>query len=365
MRLITRILILALFAASVLLMTGCEKSDPAAPSDAVIVVTASPGNISLDDLDPNGEAKATIRAEVFNAEGNPKSGVGIRFSTDIGRMESGGDSIKTDGSGIAEDKLIVSEDDEDSEATVTAASGSIAGTVSVGVGAANEPPIALFTMDPSTAKAYTGTCPPPAGSPPNVCVFFDGREGFAGSQDSDGRIVSYKWTIVPQFGAAETIEGPDPLVHGSFFRSFAQEQSVSVTLEVTDDDGATSLPTSDFLAVVGNLEPVADAGSDTQAQLGNLGGAGAVVSFDASASFDPDGVIVGYQWDFDDGIIAPVSPVAQANHNYAFAGTFFPVLKVYDNGNGIKLPTPFFWEYDDGKTSEDSRQVVIIDPNAP
>jgi PKD repeat protein len=50
--------------------------------------------------------------------------------------------------------------------------------------------------------------------------------------------------------------------------------------------------------------------------------------FDGSASFDPDGTIVSYDWDFGDGVVA-AGPTA--THTYAAIGTFTARLTVTDN----------------------------------
>lgn len=52
------------------------------------------------------------------------------------------------------------------------------------------------------------------------------------------------------------------------------------------------------------------------------------VEFDGSASYDPDGTIVSYDWDFGDGVVAS-GPTAA--HTYAAIGTFTPRLTVTDN----------------------------------
>jgi glucose/arabinose dehydrogenase len=56
---------------------------------------------------------------------------------------------------------------------------------------------------------------------------------------------------------------------------------------------------------------------------------GATVTFDASASNDPDGRIVTYAWDFGDS--APVGSGMVTSHGYAGAGTYLARLTVTDN----------------------------------
>jgi PKD repeat protein len=55
-----------------------------------------------------------------------------------------------------------------------------------------------------------------------------------------------------------------------------------------------------------------------------------LVSFDASASSDPDGVIVRYDWDFGDGTVQEDGP-AQVSHTYTTIGTFTATVTVTDN----------------------------------
>lgn len=67
----------------------------------------------------------------------------------------------------------------------------------------------------------------------------------------------------------------------------------SVTLTVTDDDGATDNISKTVM--VSNVTPVADAGADHRAHIGES------VTFDGGGSHDPDGTIVSYSWTFGDG----------------------------------------------------------------
>ena len=70
------------------------------------------------------------------------------------------------------------------------------------------------------------------------------------------------------------------------------------------------------------------------------------VSFNASASSDPDGTIVSYSWDFGDGATgAGVSP----NHTYGSAGNYTATLTVADN---------------DSATDSSSRLIQVTEPPA-
>lgn len=60
------------------------------------------------------------------------------------------------------------------------------------------------------------------------------------------------------------------------------------------------------------------------------------VSFDGSASSDPDGSIAGFSWDFGDGGRATT---ASASHAYASAGTFVARLTVTDNNSSTGTTT--------------------------
>ena len=54
------------------------------------------------------------------------------------------------------------------------------------------------------------------------------------------------------------------------------------------------------------------------------------ITFDASSSYDPDGTIVSYEWDFDDGNTAMGKIV---NHAYSSAGEYTVTLTVTDNSS--------------------------------
>jgi len=58
------------------------------------------------------------------------------------------------------------------------------------------------------------------------------------------------------------------------------------------------------------------------------------VSFDGSASFDPDGTIVGYAWDFGDG---STGSGAIPSHSYSVAGIYSVKLNVTDNSGSTAV----------------------------
>ncbi len=90
-----------------------------------------------------------------------------------------------------------------------------------------------------------------------------------------------------------------------------------------------------------NVPPVAVAGEDREAV------AGSPITFDGSASSDPDGEVVAWDWDFGDG--AP-GEGEQPTHTYREPGTWTVTLTVTD---------------DDGDTATDTLEVRVNAPPVP
>lgn len=78
----------------------------------------------------------------------------------------------------------------------------------------------------------------------------------------------------------------------------------------------------------------------------NAAAAGTAVSFDASASSDPDGTIATYSWNFGDRTTTGTA-AATTSHTYAAPGTYSVTLTVTDNG---------------GKTGSISHPVTVAAP---
>jgi PKD repeat protein len=60
------------------------------------------------------------------------------------------------------------------------------------------------------------------------------------------------------------------------------------------------------------------------------------VSFDGTASYDPDGTIVGYAWDFGD---RSTGSGGTSTHGYSIAGTYAVRLNVTDNSGSTQVST--------------------------
>ncbi|MCW8876820.1 MAG: glycosyl hydrolase family 18 protein [Kangiellaceae bacterium] len=135
----------------------------------------------------------------------------------------------------------------------------------------------------------------------------------AGSNDPDGTITSYSWN----FGDGNASEQADP------DHSYANAGEYNVTLTVTDDQGlSNSSSTTASISSDGNQSPTANANGPYAATLGSG------ITFSSSGSFDPDGDITSYAWDFGDG---NNSSLANPTHNYANIGSYTVTLTVTDN----------------------------------
>ncbi len=83
------------------------------------------------------------------------------------------------------------------------------------------------------------------------------------------------------------------------------------------------------LSVVADQPPVASfTESATTAPTGTA------ITFDASASHDPDGTIVSYSWNFGDGMTATG---VTTSHSYAIAGSYMVTLTVTDNSGSTGM----------------------------
>src|SRR2546425_663560 len=156
-----------------------------------------------------------------------------------------------------------------------------------------QPPVASFTATPNPAIV---------GSP----VAFDA----SGSSDPDGNIVSYAWDFGDSTGGSGVTVAHTYLTFGTF----------NATLTVTDNE---SFAATAYRHIVVRAPPIASFTATPNPAV-----VGASVTFDASTSFDPDGTIVSYTWEFGD---ATGGSGVVATHSYANPGVLAVNLTVLDN----------------------------------
>jgi thermitase len=154
----------------------------------------------------------------------------------------------------------------------------------------------------------------------------------AASSDSDGVIVDYEWR-----------EGSNVLAFEASPSVFLSVGIHTLTLRVTDDDGATGTDTV-VVTVNPNLPPVANAGPDQAVTDTNADGS-ELVLLNGSASSDPDGSVVSYQWLEGATVLATVASASVP----LTIGTHTLTLRVTDN---------------DGATATDT-VVVFVNANLP
>jgi MYXO-CTERM domain-containing protein len=153
------------------------------------------------------------------------------------------------------------------------------------------------------------------------------------SGDPDGTITAYSWS----FGDGSPANNGPVVTH-----TYSESGTFIATLTVTDDRGAIVQDTA--IVTVGtpsNRVPMADAGANRIAHLNTP------ASFDARGSFDTDGTLVAFAWDFGDG---QSGTGVQVQHTYADLGTYLVRLTVTD---------------DRGATSEDFLLVTVGPATVP
>ena len=168
---------------------------------------------------------------------------------------------------------------------------------------------AALNYDAVPNQVPTAVINGPVSGTEDIAISFDGLN----STDDDSDPLTYQWN----FGDGTTAAG------ASATHSYTAGGNYIVTL-VVNDGKASSAPASAALTINEvNDPPVADAGADQSAQVGQA------VSFNAAGSYDIDDGIATYLWEFGDGTDA-TEPIT--SHSYAAAGGYTAKLTVTDVG---------------------------------
>ncbi|MCO6437214.1 MAG: PKD domain-containing protein [Phycisphaerae bacterium] len=164
----------------------------------------------------------------------------------------------------------------------------------------NQVPVAVATAD-----RYAGNAP--------LNVVFSAR----GSYDPDGVIGNVEWLFSDgghAYGATA-------------YRTFTTTELKTVTLKCYDARGGIGITEITINVGGTNLPPVAQASAAP-----TNGSAPLVVQFSSNGSYDLDGNIVSYSWDFGD-VFGARSSQPDPVHVYKYAGTYTARLTVTDDNN--------------------------------
>lgn len=199
----------------------------------------------------------------------------------------------------------------------------------------NQPPVANITGPPT---GYT-----------NQTILFSAKNSY----DSDGYIVGYRWDF-----DNDGLFDVDWLDETIVIHTYSAPGSYTVKLQIEDNDGEIS--TYSYVIDIIPLEPDQ---YPPVAQIEINLEEGIVInesiSFDASGSYDSDGVIVSYLWDFDDeNTSILVNPV----HSYTQPGNYTVTLTATDD-DGLTSAAAVTISVKDNETVEpepEERELPVI-----
>ena len=174
----------------------------------------------------------------------------------------------------------------------------------------------------------TVSAPPVTNVPPTASISANPVSGVAplstafsgaNSRDTDGSIVSYTWS----FGDGTSGSGI------SVSHTYAAAGTYTARLTVVDNSGASASSTV-AITVTAPPTPPTPNGKPVVVAVSTVTGAYAPVTAKLSAegSYDPDGTISSYRWDFGDGTSASGKTLS---HTYKSAGIYIATVTAKDN----------------------------------
>jgi hypothetical protein len=188
----------------------------------------------------------------------------------------------------------------------------------------------------------------------NQTVVFDASE----SNDSDGFIKYYRWDFTND-GKWDT----DFIEEATISHIYKINGNYSVRLQIKDNGGATDTAIKSISILPleeGKIPPIAVTNGPYSGIINQS------IKFDASESYDSDGTISNYSWNFGDG---EKCYVKIATHAYNTSGTFAVTLLVVDNEGLIDKATTnayiFFNDSDKDGWGDSEENKYGSDPYDP
>ncbi len=197
----------------------------------------------------------------------------------------------------------------------------------------------LDSVQLSTAQAPVASIVPDkdSGVAP-LTVNFDA----SASMDPDGTIVKYEWDLDGDGLFNESGSETNAFGSNAAANTYSAFGSYNVTVRVTDDGDFQDEATVQ-INVSASQPPVADLQANPL-----VGDKPVVVTFNATASMDPDGTVTDYEWDFDgdtnfneadNGEDTAQSDPTPPDVTYTAAGVFDATVRVTDNDGGKDTAT--------------------------
>jgi len=176
---------------------------------------------------------------------------------------------------------------------------------------------------PPKVEAVIRTSPEPPRGPYPLEVTFDA----SGSHGAP--IDRYVW----DFGLGPTGRHEGTSEGVQVRHTFQERGAYTVYLTVVDQSGRTAQ--ASVRLDVRSKPPVAQ--FRIEGTVGGTAEVGQELTFDGSASHDPDGSVEEYRWDFGDGTTT-VSEAPVVRHRYLQAGMFTVSLIVQDDNGDLSAP---------------------------
>ena len=213
-------------------------------------------------------------------------------------------------------------------------------------------PERLFRLSDTIMYVYGRQEPPPppiADARSTSPIHRGDLETLDGSHSSDpGHApLTYLWTQT----AGPAVILSDPTAENP---TFTPTSLGTYTFSLVVNNGVVSSPSSSTSVIVENIRPIAIPTADVTYGIGHLS-----VTFTSGGSYDPDGTVVSWQWNFGDGT---GNLVAQnTTHLFAHPGVYTVTLTVKDNDNAWSLPATLMIIVDSYRPPDPSNIVLTCD----